>query len=111
MKLYLCPECNRFGGEHEEWCSIGRNWYPRWFTLFCRWLAITAAIIFVIFLLIGLLSGCSSANAATYDQLYVIGDSLSMENSGAPYPNLYYGNGTSNGPMWPEYLASSLGID
>jgi len=21
-----CPECARLNGEHEEWCSIGRNW-------------------------------------------------------------------------------------
>jgi Phospholipase/lecithinase/hemolysin len=44
-----------------------------------------------------------------FDALYVIGDSLSIENSGG-YAG-YYGQGTSNGPMWPEYLSAMLGID
>jgi len=22
----MCEECKRIGGEHEEWCSIGRRW-------------------------------------------------------------------------------------
>jgi hypothetical protein len=48
------------------------------------------------------LSG-ATATAAAYTQLYVIGHSLSMTNSGG-YPG-YWGNGMSNGPMWPEYLA------
>jgi hypothetical protein len=26
MKIDKCPECDRTNGEHEEWCSIGRNW-------------------------------------------------------------------------------------
>jgi hypothetical protein len=26
MKIDICPECKRTNGEHEEWCSIGRNW-------------------------------------------------------------------------------------
>jgi lysophospholipase L1-like esterase len=41
--------------------------------------------------------------------IYVIGDSLSSVNSGG-YPG-YYGEGTSNGPMWPEYLSGMLGIE
>jgi lysophospholipase L1-like esterase len=53
------------------------------------------------------LSG-ATATAAAYTQLYVIGHSLSMTNSGG-YPG-YWGNGMSNGPMWPEYLAGRLGI-
>jgi hypothetical protein len=24
----VCSECKRPNGEHEEWCSIGRNWLP-----------------------------------------------------------------------------------
>jgi hypothetical protein len=30
MKNDICPECDRTNGEHEEWCSIGRNWTPEW---------------------------------------------------------------------------------
>lgn len=26
MPLETCPECYRAYKEHEEWCSIGRNW-------------------------------------------------------------------------------------
>ena len=32
MRLVQCLECLRFGGEHENWCSVGRRWtYSRGF--------------------------------------------------------------------------------
>jgi hypothetical protein len=25
-----CPECGLKDRQHEEWCSVGRNWTPEW---------------------------------------------------------------------------------
>ncbi|MBW4650177.1 MAG: SGNH/GDSL hydrolase family protein [Kastovskya adunca ATA6-11-RM4] len=57
------------------------------------------------------------ANAATFNQLFVFGDSVSdtgnVSNStgGLVPPSPFYFNGRfSNGPVWVDYLAEALGI-
>jgi phospholipase/lecithinase/hemolysin len=49
------------------------------------------------------------AFAVSFDSLISFGDSLSDTGSGPPTPPDYGGRFT-NGPVWEEYLASSLGI-
>ena len=52
--------------------------------------------------------------AATFSKLIVYGDSYSDLGNGAdkgiPVPSGYYDKRFSNGPLWVEYLATSLGI-
>lgn len=61
------------------------------------------------FLLALSLSIPGSAFAASFDSLVSFGDSLSDTGSGPATPPSYGGR-FSNGPVWEEYLASSLGI-
>src|SRR5215470_1124845 len=49
------------------------------------------------------------AFAASFDSLISFGDSLSDTGSGPATPPSYGGR-FSNGPVWEEYLASSLGL-
>jgi len=60
-------------------------------------------------LLVLLLSTSGSAFAASFDSLISFGDSLSDTGSGPPTPPSYGGR-FSNGPVWEEYLAGSLGL-
>lgn len=55
------------------------------------------------------LSTSGSALAASFNSLISFGDSLSDTGSGPATPPSYGGR-FSNGPVWEEYLASSLGI-
>jgi len=56
------------------------------------------------------------ANAATFDQIYAFGDSLTdngnlfaaSDDTFPPYP--YYDGRISNGPVWVEYLAKDWGV-
>lgn len=50
-----------------------------------------------------------TASAASFDSLISFGDSLSDTGSGPATPPSYGGR-YSNGPVWEEYLAGSLGI-
>jgi phospholipase/lecithinase/hemolysin len=63
----------------------------------------------VALLLVLLLSTPESAFAASFDSLVSFGDSLSDTGSGPATPPSYGGR-FSNGPVWEEYLASSLDI-
>jgi len=56
-----------------------------------------------------LLLSAQSALAASFDSLISFGDSLSDTGSGPATPPTYGGR-FSNGPVWEEYLAGSLGI-
>src|SRR5215470_1846504 len=63
-------------------------------------------------LLVLVLLGPTAAFAAAlpFDSLISFGDSLSDTGSGPPTPP-NYGGRFSNGPVWQEQLASSLGLD
>ncbi|MHC5599880.1 MAG: SGNH/GDSL hydrolase family protein [Nostoc sp.] len=62
----------------------------------------------------------TKASAASFDQLYVFGDSLSDTGNiyrastaiGKPYPSnpLYFQGRFSNGPIWVDYLGDQLGL-
>jgi phospholipase/lecithinase/hemolysin len=55
-------------------------------------------------------SGAAFAATIPFDSLLSFGDSLSDTGSGPPTPPSYGGR-FSNGPVWEEQLAGSLGID
>jgi thermolabile hemolysin len=63
-----------------------------------------------------LLASIASADAAPYSKLVIFGDSLSdvgnvASSSFGIYPGKYYSNNRfSNGPVWVETLAASLGL-
>jgi phospholipase/lecithinase/hemolysin len=60
-------------------------------------------------LLVLVLAVAPNARAASFDSLISFGDSLSDTGSGPATPPTYGGRFT-NGPVWEEYLATSLGI-
>jgi phospholipase/lecithinase/hemolysin len=68
-----------------------------------------AALSFALFLFVFASAG-RPAFAASFDSLISFGDSLSDTGSGPATPPSYGGR-FSNGPVWEEYLAGSLGLD
>jgi phospholipase/lecithinase/hemolysin len=70
----------------------------------------------VIFTSIGLMSELASAATVSYDNIYVFGDSycdvgnIFLATKGAEPPFPYYNGRFSNGPIWIERVAGSLGL-
>jgi len=69
-----------------------------------------------IFTSIGLMSELASAATISYDNIYVFGDSycdvgnIFLATAGAEPPFPYYNGRFSNGPIWIERVAGSLGL-
>jgi phospholipase/lecithinase/hemolysin len=72
--------------------------------------------ILAIFTSIGLMSEVASAATVSYDNIYVFGDSycdvgnIFLATGGAEPPFPYYNGRFSNGPIWIEHVAGSLGL-
>jgi len=72
--------------------------------------------ILAIITLIGLMSNVASAATVSYDNIYVFGDSycdvgnIFLATGGAEPPFPYYNGRFSNGPIWIERVAGSLGL-